>query len=89
MVAWEGLWMKGERVRVASLWEGVRVHVVLCWLQLMLQLVLLVAGWEAQWREWLNPLVSQQQEDVSSDASLAWVVEMSLGVGVGVVLACL
>ena len=39
VVAWEGLWLKGKMVHVASLWEGVRVYVVL------------FAGEKAQWWE--------------------------------------
>ena len=48
MVAWEGLWIKEKRVWAAVLVEGVRVCVVVCWLQLMPQAVLLVAG-EIRW----------------------------------------
>ena len=90
VAAWEGVWMKGKRVRAASLSEGVRVRVALCWLLLMLQVVLLFAGEKAWWWECL---FAQQQEDLSVDASLAQVgvaVEVSLEWrNVGVVLACL
>ena len=61
VVAWDGLWMKGEKFCVASLWEGVRVYVVLCWLLQILQAVLMFGGKRVWLWEWLRCLSSQQQ----------------------------
>ena len=57
--------MKGKRVLVASLWEGVSIHVVLCWLWLMLQAALMFAGERVWLWEWPKLLSSQQQEGAS------------------------